>query len=66
MTSMDDTTVRYELSAFAAEGGERHVNRDGWGIVFAEKRDAHVFREAAPAANSAWPAPEGWSSFHVS
>lgn len=49
MTSAADTTVRYELTAFAAEGGESHVNRDGWGIMFAEDRDAHIFREAAPA-----------------
>lgn len=32
MTSAANITVRYELYAFAAEGGEKHVNRDGWGI----------------------------------
>ena len=41
-----------DIDAFAAEGGERHLNRDGWGIMFAEERDAHVFREASPAARS--------------
>lgn len=53
MTSATKTTVRYELAAFAAEGGETHMNRDGWGIMFAEERDAHIFREAAPADGSA-------------
>ena len=52
MSSAALTTVRYELDAFAAEGGEGHLNRDGWGIMFAEERDAHVFREAAPAGDS--------------
>ncbi|WP_338466823.1 class II glutamine amidotransferase [Novosphingobium sp. ZN18A2] len=52
MTAARPATVRYELDAFAAEGGERHANRDGWGIMFAEDRDAHVFREASPAADS--------------
>lgn len=40
------------MDRFAAEGGERHQNRDGWGIMFAEGRDAHLFREAAPASDS--------------
>ncbi|MXP26096.1 class II glutamine amidotransferase [Altererythrobacter indicus] len=52
MTSAEVAIVSYELQSFAAEGGERHRNRDGWGIMFAEERDAHVFREAAPASNS--------------
>tara|TARA_A100001391_G_scaffold273_2_gene636 strand:+ start:51395 stop:52201 length:807 start_codon:yes stop_codon:yes gene_type:complete len=45
-------TVRYELDLFAAEGGEKHRNRDGWGILFAQDRDAYLFREPAPAATS--------------
>ncbi|WP_095010874.1 class II glutamine amidotransferase [Tsuneonella mangrovi] len=52
MSSAKPGIVRYELDSFAAEGGEKHRNRDGWGILFAEDRDAHVFREAAPAADS--------------
>jgi glutamine amidotransferase len=44
--------VRYELDLFAAEGGERHRNRDGWGILFAQDRDAYLFREPDPAATS--------------
>ena len=53
MSASRPTVVEYTLDRFAAEGGERHRNRDGWGIMFAENRDAHVFREAEPAANSA-------------
>ena len=45
-------TVRYELDLFAAEGGEKHRNRDGWGILFAQDRDAYLFREPNPAAAS--------------
>lgn len=52
MSASRPIVVKYELDRFAAEGGERHRNRDGWGIVFAEDRDAHVFREATPAADS--------------
>ncbi|WP_417308714.1 class II glutamine amidotransferase [Devosia sp.] len=44
--------VRYELDLFAAEGGERHRNRDGWGILLAQDRDAYLFREPDPAASS--------------
>ncbi|MCB1360078.1 MAG: class II glutamine amidotransferase [Rhodobacteraceae bacterium] len=53
MSASRPTVVQYTLDRFAREGGERHRNRDGWGIVFAEDRDAHVYREAAPAADSA-------------
>ena len=45
-------TVRYELDLFAAEGGERQRNRDGWGILFAQDRDGYLFREPDPAATS--------------
>lgn len=45
-------TVRYELDLFAQEGGEKHRNRDGWGIFFAQERDGYLFREPDPAASS--------------
>ena len=45
--------VCYELDLFAAEGGEKHRNRDGWGILFAQDRDAYLFREPNPAATIA-------------
>ena len=52
MSAAEPHTVRYELDLFAAEGGERHRNRDGWGILFAQDRDAFLFREPYPAAGS--------------
>lgn len=52
MSASAPIRARYDLDSFAREGGERHRNRDGWGIVFAEGRDAHYFREPAPAASS--------------
>ena len=44
--------VRYDLERFAAEGGERHQNRDGWGVVLSDGRDAHYFREPLAASDS--------------
>ncbi|MFZ5965013.1 class II glutamine amidotransferase [Thalassococcus sp. BH17M4-6] len=52
MSATEPHTVRYELDLFAAEGGEKHRNRDGWGILFAQDRDCYIFREPAPAATS--------------
>ncbi len=52
MSASAPHTVRYELDLFAAEGGEKHRNRDGWGILFAQDRDAYLFREPDPAATS--------------
>lgn len=52
MSASAPIRARYDLDSFAREGGERHRNRDGWGIVFAEGRDAHYFREPGPAASS--------------
>ena len=52
MSACTPVRVRYDLDRFAAEGGERHQNRDGWGIVFSDGRDAHYFREPAPASDS--------------
>lgn len=52
MSASAPVRVRYDLDRFAAEGGERHQNREGWGIVFSDGRDAHYFREAAPASDS--------------
>lgn len=52
MSASKPHTVRYELDLFAREGGEKHRNRDGWGILFAQDRDAFLFREPDPAASS--------------
>ena len=52
MSSDRPAQLRYELSEFACHGGERFANRDGWGIAFAQSRDAYVFREPAAAYTS--------------
>lgn len=52
MSASAPQRVRYELDQFARQGGAMSRNRDGWGIYFAEERDGHLFREAAPAADS--------------
>ena len=52
MSASRPQRVRYELDLFAREGGEKHRNRDGWGILFAQDRDAYLFREPDPAASS--------------
>lgn len=53
MSASAPVRVCYDLDSFARRGGEQHLNRDGWGIVFADEHDAHYFREAAPAGDSA-------------
>ena len=52
LSSSAPVNIRYDLDRFAAEGGELHQNRDGWGIAFTEGRDAHCFREASAASQS--------------
>lgn len=47
------TRVRLMLHEFARQGGETAPNRDGWGVALYAGRDAHVVREARPAADSA-------------
>jgi glutamine amidotransferase len=44
--------IHYELRAFARRGGGRFRNRDGWGIMFAQHRDAYLFKEPAAASES--------------
>lgn len=52
MSASTPVRVRYNLERFAAEGGERHQNRDGWGVVLSDGRDAHYFREPLAASDS--------------
>ena len=47
------TVLRYQLRTFAKHGGGEFRNRDGWGIMFAQERDAFLFREPAAAKESA-------------
>jgi len=53
VSSDHPTVLRYQLRTFARHGGGEFRNRDGWGIVFAQERDAFLFREPAAASESA-------------
>lgn len=48
------TRVTFSLEEFARHGSAEGPYRDGWGLAFYEEGDAQVFREAGPAASSAW------------
>ena len=52
VTASSPVVVHYALEHFGIEGSELRRNRDGWGIMFAEDRDAHIYREAEPATRS--------------
>ncbi len=52
MSASTPVRVRYDLERFAAEGGERRQNRDGWGVVFSDGRDGHYFRQPLAASDS--------------
>lgn len=53
MSSDQPIKLRYRLSEFATHGGQSFANRDGWGIVFTQARDAYLFKEPAAASASA-------------
>lgn len=44
--------LTYQLREFARHGGADYANRDGWGIMFAQDRDAYLFKEPAAASES--------------
>ncbi|MBS0518914.1 MAG: class II glutamine amidotransferase [Proteobacteria bacterium] len=48
------TRATFSLQAFAARGGLRAHNVDGWGLAFHDGRDVRLYREPEPAADSAW------------
>lgn len=52
MSSDKPARLAYELSVFSTHGGQRYANRDGWGIAFAQDRDAYLYREPGAAAAS--------------
>lgn len=52
VSSDQPVRLRYRLSEFATHGGKRFANRDGWGIVFTQDRDAYLFKEPSAAATS--------------
>jgi predicted glutamine amidotransferase len=53
ISSDEPVTLRYQLREFAKHGGGEYRNRDGWGIMFAQDRDAYLFKEPAAASESA-------------
>lgn len=53
VSSDQPVKLRYALSEFATHGGDSFANRDGWGIVFTQPRDAFMFKEPAAASASA-------------
>ncbi len=53
VSSEHPVRVNYELAEFATHGGRRFLNRDGWGIVFAQARDAYLFKEPSAGSTSA-------------
>lgn len=53
MSSRVPATVALSFAEFSRRGGETARHADGWGVAFADGRDARVVREPAPAATSA-------------
>lgn len=53
VSSEHPVKLTYELNEFATHGGQRYSNRDGWGIVFAQPRDAYLFKEPSAGSVSA-------------
>jgi predicted glutamine amidotransferase len=53
MSARVPATVALSFAEFSRRGGETARHADGWGVAFAEGRDARVVREPAPAASSA-------------
>ncbi len=53
MSSRSPSLVHYSLNEFSKHGGDRYGNKDGWGIVFFQERDAYWFKEPDPASDSA-------------
>lgn len=52
MSSRSEARLQYSLGKFATHGGDCYSNRDGWGIVFYEGRDAQLFKEPSAASSS--------------
>lgn len=54
LSSRYPTRVTLSLEHFARRGGYDTGSVDGWGVAFFDRRDARVYKEPEPAANSAW------------
>jgi predicted glutamine amidotransferase len=53
MSARVPATVSLSFAEFSRRGGGTAPHADGWGVAFAEGRDARILREPAPAATSA-------------
>lgn len=52
MSAKHDTDVSHSLALLRPRGGEIGPHADGWGLAFYEGREARVFKEPVPAAES--------------
>ncbi len=53
-SSLFPTRATFSLRTFAEHGGFTSDSVDGWGLAFLEGRDARLYKEPAPAADSSW------------
>jgi glutamine amidotransferase len=53
-SSLSPTRATFSLRTFAERGGFTSDAADGWGLAFLEGRDARLYKEPAPAADSSW------------
>lgn len=53
-SSLLPTRATFSLRSFADRGGFTSASVDGWGLAFLDGRDARLYKEPAPAADSCW------------
>jgi predicted glutamine amidotransferase len=53
-SSLLPTRATFSLRSFAEHGGFTSDSVDGWGLAFVEGRDALLYKEPTPAADSSW------------
>lgn len=54
LSSRLPTTATFSLHTFAQRGGYGASAIDGWGVAFHDGRDARLYKEPEPAADSEW------------
>lgn len=53
MSASQPARLTFSLQTLAARGGMEGRMHDGWGVAFYQGQDVALFRESAPAADSA-------------
>ena len=53
LSTSQPARLTFSLHTLASRGGETGTTRDGWGVAFFQGDDVALFREPAPAGNSA-------------